>query len=306
MHSTPTLIVICGPTAIGKTKLAITIAKALKTEIISADSRQFFKELSIGTAKPTAEELSLIKHHFVGNKSISESYNASDFEEEVLGFLKTYFQKNATAIICGGSGMYINAVCEGFDSEIPTADESIRLDLNKKYELEGISTLQEMLKELDPEFYLEVDQNNPKRLLRGIEVCLVTGKPYSQIRKGEKKKRPFNIIKVGLEIERKKLYHNINQRVDFMMKDGLLEEVKSVEKHKDSNALRTVGYKELFMYLDNKWELDFAVEKIKINSRRYAKRQMTWFKKDSQITWFNPTHKSEVIAYIRSRTIDCE
>lgn len=302
MSSTPTLIVICGPTAVGKTKLAIEVAKAFDAEIISADSRQFFKEISIGTAKPNAEELETVTHHFVNNKSISESYNASDFEYEVLDFLADYFKSNSIAVMCGGSGMYIDAVCEGFDIEVPTADEVIRNELNQEFEKKGISVLQEKLKQLDPEFYSHVDLNNHKRLLRAIEVCLITGKPYSSIRKGEKKQRPFKTIKIGLEMDRKKLYHRINQRVEQMMEEGLLNEVKSVEQYKSKNALKTVGYKELFNFLDNEWNLEFAIDKIKINSRRYAKRQLMWFKKDSQITWFNPDKNSELIAYIRRRT----
>lgn len=298
----PTLIVVCGPTAIGKTKFAIDLAQELNAEIISADSRQFFKELSIGTAKPNAEELATVPHHFIGNKSIQEDYNASDFEYEVLDFLTEYYKHNKVAIMCGGSGMYINAVCDGFDSEVPTADQEIREKLNKQLEIEGIESLQNQLLELDPIFYKEVDLKNSKRLLRAIEVCLMTGKPYSSIRKGEKKKRPFQIIKVGLEMNRDDLYNRINQRVDIMIQEGLLEEVKSVEAFKEKNALKTVGYKEVFEYLNGNWEFNFAIDKIKINSRRYAKRQMTWFKKDSQISWFNPKQKLEVLAYIRSRT----
>jgi tRNA dimethylallyltransferase len=304
--ATPTLIVICGPTAIGKTKFAIDLAKEFNAEIISADSRQFFTELSIGTAKPTSDELESATHHFVSNKSITEDYNASDYENEVLGFLNDYYKKNSVAIICGGSGMYINAVCDGFDTEVPTADPNIRLALNKKFEEEGIESLQIQLKELDPNFYNEVDLMNSKRLMRAIEVCIMTGKPYSNIRKGIKKQRPFQIIKIGLEMDRQKLYKRINLRVDNMMTEGLLEEAKSVFQHQEKNALKTVGYKELFQFLEKKNSLEFAIDKIKINSRRYAKRQMTWFKKDTATTWFNPNQKLEVIAYIRNRRNDGE
>jgi tRNA dimethylallyltransferase len=300
--TTPTLIVICGPTAIGKTKFAIDLANEFGTEIISADSRQFFKELSIGTAKPNPSELKAAPHHFVNNKSIVEEYNASDFEYEVLEFLNQFYKNKSTAIMCGGSGMYINAVCNGFDNEVPTADNKIREKLNNTLKKEGIESLQNQLKTLDPSFYAQVDLKNSNRLIRAIEVCLITGKPYSEIRKGIKKDRPFQIIKIGLELDRSKLYNRINQRVDIMMKEGLLNEIKSVEKFKEKNALKTVGYKELFNYLNGECSLEYAIEKIKTNSRRYAKRQMTWFKKDTEISWFKPSQKSEVIAYIRKRT----
>ena len=297
----PTLIVICGPTAVGKTAFAIDLAKSLSCDIVSADSRQFFQELSIGTAKPNAQELSEVKHHFIDNKSIVEEYNASDYEFEVLDFLKGYFQKNPIAILCGGSGMYINAVCQGFDSEVPTADPKIREALNQRFEQEGIVSLQKQLLELDPHFYQEVDINNSKRLMRAIEVCLMTGKTYTEIRKGEKKKRSFNILKVGLEMNQKKLYDRINKRVDLMMHVGLEEEAKSGLKYREKNALKTVGYKELFDCFDGNTSLEFAIEKIKVNSRRYAKRQMTWFKKDAEINWFQANQLKEVSLFIEKQ-----
>lgn len=298
---TPTLLVICGPTAIGKTAFAIALAKRFSCEIISADSRQFFKEISIGTAKPTEDELKEVPHHFINIKSIIEDYNASDYEYEVLDFLQDYFKNKPIAILCGGSGMYINAVCQGFDTEVPTADLKIRETLNQKLELEGIESLQKQLSELDPIFYQKVDINNSKRLMRAIEVCLMTGKSYSEIRKGHKKKRPFKIIKIGLEMERKILYNRINKRVDLMMQNGLLDEAKLVLKYRDKNALKTVGYKELFDYLNENSTLDFAIDKIKVNSRRYAKRQMTWFKKDEEIHWFQPKQEKAIIQFIEKQ-----
>lgn len=301
-HSNHTLISIVGPTAIGKTSLAIKLAQHFNTEIISADSRQFFRELSIGTAKPTSEELTQAKHHFVNNLSIAEDYNASDFEDEAIDLLSHLFKKHHKVILCGGSGMYVDAVTKGFDSQMPSSDETIRKQLNELFEQEGITALQNKLLELDPVFYHKVDLQNSKRLLRAIEVCLISGKPYSSIRKGEGKKRPFQIIKIGLEMDRSLLYERINQRVDQMIKAGLLNEVKSVLKYKDQNALKTVGYRELFNYLEGRLTFEEAVEKIKVNSRRYAKRQLTWFKKDAEINWFNPTELTAIVNFIEEKS----
>lgn len=294
------LIYIIGPTAVGKTATAITLAQDLNAEIISADSRQFFKEISIGTAKPTAEEQAAVKHHFINNRSITEDYNASDFEKEVIPFLENYFKERQNAVLCGGSGMYIDAISKGFDEGVPTADEKIRKKLNSDLENQGIESLQEQLKSLDPEFYKEVDLNNSKRLMRAIEVCLISGKKYSEIRKGKKVDRFFKEIKIGLSMDREVLYERINKRVDLMMTDGLLEEVKSVYQYKDQNALKTVGYRELFNFLEGNTSLDEAVDKIKVNSRRYAKRQLTWFKKDQSIKWFEPSQYEEILQYIRN------
>ena len=281
--------------------MAIHLAKELDAEIISADSRQFFKELSIGTAKPTPEEQEEAQHHFIDNRSITEEYNASMFEGEAMAFLSHYFQEKDVAILCGGSGMYVDALLQGFDEEIPTTNSKIREELNEKMEKEGITALQQLLQQLDPEFYEQVDLRNSKRLLRAIEVCLITGKPYSSIRKGERKKRPFSNLKIGLEMDRKSLYDRINLREDQMIADGLNAEARSVEKYQDKNALKTVGYRELFRHFSGEWELDFAIEKIKINSRRYAKRQLTWFKKDLEIEWYTPHQKAEISQYIRKR-----
>lgn len=297
----PLVIAICGPTAVGKTSLSIELAKELGTEILSFDSRQFFKELNIGTAKPSKEELNAVPHHFINNKTIQEEYNASKFEQEALQFLDDYFEKNKLAILVGGSGMYINALLDGFDKDLPSADPEIRKELNLLFETEGISALQELLAELDPVHFHNIDQHNPKRLLRAIEVCQLTNKPYSSFRKGEKQERVFDAIKIGLDRPREELYKRINWRVDLMIEEGLEEEVSSLLPFKDHNALKTVGYKEWWPYFEQKTSKKEVVEKIKVNSRRYAKRQLTWFKKDEEITWFNPSDKLEVLAYIRNR-----
>lgn len=292
------LIVILGPTAIGKTSLSINLAKQFKTEIISSDSRQFYKEMSIGTAKPSKEELASAKHHFIENLSISDYYNVSKFEEEALFCLKKIFKKNKYAIMVGGSGLYINALCNGID-ELPDPDEALREELKNLFKNEGIDALKLKLQKLDPEYYSIVDKANPKRLLRALEVCISTDKKYSSLRKQKSKKRDFNIIKIGLTIERKKLCERINNRVDIMMESGLLDEAKKLYPHKKLNSLNTVGYKELFDYFDGEISLERAVENIKTNSRRYAKRQMTWFKKDETIKWFNPENTLEIIEYIK-------
>lgn len=295
-----TLIVIVGPTAIGKTSCAIELAKHLNTEIVSADSRQFYKELSIGTAKPDAKEMQAIPHHFIDSHSIIEEYNVNDYEQNAIQIIEQLFESKNTVILVGGSGLYVDALCYGLDEGLPDADLNIRAQLNKKLENEGIEALQKQLKSLDPEFYEKVDLNNSKRLLRAIEVCLISGKTFTSFRKGIHKKRPFNILRIGLKIDREKLYERINRRVDEMIAKGLVEEVKSVEKYKNQNALKTVGYRELFDFLDGKLTLEEAIEKIKINSRRYAKRQMTWFKKDKNTMWLNANKTKEIITFIES------
>ncbi|MEQ8623760.1 MAG: tRNA (adenosine(37)-N6)-dimethylallyltransferase MiaA [Vicingaceae bacterium] len=297
----PIVIAVVGPTAVGKTKIAIQLAQEFNAEIISADSRQFYRELSIGTAKPSPSELKEATHHFINNLSINRDYNASAFEKDALAFLTQYFEHQNIAILCGGSGMYVDALLKGFDSEVPTADKLIRKELNERLDKEGIESIQALLKQLDPELYKTIDLQNAKRLLRAIEVCLIIGKPFSEIRKNKHKKRDFNTIKIGLNEERELLYTKINLRVDQMLQNGLLEEVKSVQQFKHKNALKTVGYKELFAHLDGMLSFDEAVEKIKVNSRRYAKRQLTWFKNDKEIEWFAPDQKAQIIEYIRSR-----
>ena len=297
----PIVISIVGPTAVGKTKIAIELAQEFNAEIISADSRQFYKELTIGTAKPSPAELSKAKHHFINNLGINTDYNASAFEKDVLSFLGQYFAHKNSVILCGGSGMYVDAVLKGFDNEVPTGDKSIRKELNERLSKEGIESLQEQLRLLDPELYKTIDLKNSKRLIRAVEVCLIIGKPFSDIRKKRHKKRDFHTIKIGLNEERELLYDKINKRVDQMLQNGLLEEVKSVHQFKHKNALKTVVYKELFAFLEGKLSFEEAVEKIKVNSRRYAKRQLTWFKNDNEIEWYTPQQKAQIIPYIRTR-----
>ncbi len=296
----PTLIVIVGPTAVGKTSVSIQLAKKLNAEIISADSRQFYKEIPIGTAAPTKEEMEGVKHHFVGNLSVSDYYNVSKFEYEVIGLLEDYFKTNDLMIMVGGSGLYIDAVCNGID-KLPDIDESLRKQLNELYEKEGLNILQNKLRDLDPEYYEQVDLNNPKRILRALEVCLQTGKTYSSLRVGNIAKRPFNIIKIGLELNREQLNDRINRRIYNMLEEKWLDEVKSVYHLKDENALNTVGYKELFKYVSGEWDYETAIEKIKVNTRRFAKRQMTWFKRYDDIKWFSPKELNNIVEYLDNR-----
>ena len=295
-----TLFVILGPTASGKTSVAISVAKHFHTEIISADSRQFYREIPIGTAAPTAEQLSEVPHYFVGQRSIFDDYNVSQFEKEVLEFLSKKFQEKEVMIMVGGSGLYIDAVCKGID-DLPNPEPALRKKLTHLFEFQGISALQELLKQLDPEYYEQVDVNNPKRLLRALEVCKQTGKKYSDLRLNQPAERDFRIVKVGLELPREQLVKQIHHRTDEMMKHGLLEEAKAMLPHRSLNALNTVGYKELFEYFDNKWTLEYAIEKVKTNTRRYAKRQMTWFKKDKEIYWFTPAEVEEIEKFIESK-----
>lgn len=302
-NSQKTLIVIVGPTASGKTSLAIDLALEFGTEIISADSRQFYKEIPIGTAAPEKAELNKVKHHFIGHLSIDEAYNVSRFEQDAIQLIEEKFNKYNHLIMVGGSGLYIDAVCKGID-DLPDPDEELRASLNSLFLEEGLPALQKKLKELDPEYYDQVDRNNPKRLLRAIEVCLQTGKTYTELRKNNSQSRIFNILKIGLEVPREKLNERINQRTEEMLKKGWMEEAKTVYSKRELNALNTVGYKELFTYLDGDWELDLAVEKIKTNTRRYAKRQMTWFRKDKDIHWFSPDNIEEIVVFLRSKLSD--
>ncbi len=295
------LVVICGPTAVGKTSLAIEAAKKFEAEIISADSRQFYKELNIGTAKPDKKQLKEVKHHFISNISIhTKNYSAGKYEAEVLEFLEKYFRKKNVAVLVGGSGLFINAVCSGFDKFEKTDDNQLyitRKFLNEK----NINWLQDELGRLDPEYFAEVDKNNPVRLKRALEIIYTTGKKYSEQRIGKKTERPFHIIKIGLSLPREILYERINHRVDEMMKTGLLEEAKQLYLHKKLPALNTVGYTELFDFIEDKISLKDAIALIKQNTRNYAKRQMTWFKKDGGIKWFEPSQQKEVLNYIRSQ-----
>lgn len=279
------LIVLAGPTASGKTATAIKLAKAFDAEIISADSRQFYKELSIGTAAPTAEELSQVKHHFVHNLSIEDKYDVADYERDVLDFLKQYFNTKNVAIMTGGSGLFIDAVCNGLDS-MPDISEEVRDRVSKMLETDGIEALQKEVEKVDNEYYQVVDRQNPRRLQRALEVYYQTGRPYSTFRQRNVAKRDFDIIKLAILWDRAELIERINRRVDLMMQQGLLDEVKSVYPKRHLNSLNTVGYKELFEYLDGKCTLEQAVEQIKINTRQYAKRQMTWLRKNNDYQWF--------------------
>ena len=295
---TPLLVVITGPTAVGKTELCVKIAPHFNTEIISADSRQFYKELSIGTAKPCKDEMADVTHHFIDSHSIREKFNANDFEKSSLNLLNQLFQKHSVIILTGGSGLFIDALCDGFDDDLPGANEYIRTELNQLFNKYGISILQEKLRQLDPVFYNEIDLSNVNRLTRAIEVCLLTGKKYSELRKGNKQKRPFKTLKIALNRDREELFKRINHRVDLMMKNGLLDEVKNVQSYRNCNALKTVGYTELFEYLGKKIELEQAIENIKVNTRRYAKRQINWFNKDGNYTWFHPNELDKIITHI--------
>lgn len=294
------LFVIIGPTAVGKTSISIKLAEILHSPIISADSRQFFKELKIGTAAPTDNELKKVKHYFIGTHSIFDTYNAGQYEEDAIKLLTELFQRHNALVLTGGSMMYIDAVCNGLDN-VPTISDEVREFWKKEYETKGLAHIQEKLKELDEKHYTEVDLKNPKRILHALEVCMQSGKPYSDFRKGKKKKRDFEIIKIGLNRPRAELYNRINQRVDIMIKDGLIEEAKRYYSHKELNTLNTVGYKELYGYMDGEYDLEKAIELIKRDSRRYAKRQLTWFNKDEEIHWFHPDKEEEIILFIQQQ-----
>lgn len=280
------LITIVGPTAIGKTSLSIKIANHFDTEIISSDSRQFFKEMYIGTAVPSDSELSEVKHHFIQNISIHTEYSVGQFERDVMELLQELFKKHQIVVMVGGSGLYVDAVLKGLDN-FPDVDPEIRENLKKELDLFGISHLQDQLKKLDPITYEKIDLENHQRVIRALEICIGTGKPYSSFLTEATVKRNFTPIKIGLTADRQIIYDRINQRVDIMIKEGLLEEVKKLASYKNLNALQTVGYKELFSYLDNEILLETAVEEIKKNTRRFAKRQLTWYRKDDEIKWFD-------------------
>lgn len=292
------LVVIAGPTASGKTATAIQVAKHFNTEILSADSRQFFQEMSIGTAKPTAEELAAVPHHFVNNISIKEDYSAGRFELEVLTKLDELFQQHELVVLTGGSGLYIQAVLEGFD-ELPKVDPAIRARLIDTFEQDGIEPLQQQLKELDPSYYQTVDLQNQQRVIRALEICIGTGKPFSSYHNSEPKQRNFEVIQIALDWDRDALYERINKRVDLMLAAGLLDEAKALHPQRGLNALETVGYTELFDYFEGKTDLDTAVELIKRNTRRYAKRQLTWLRRDDSVAWFKPDDVAGMIEYIK-------
>ena len=293
------LIVIAGPTAVGKTKLAIELAKKFNSSIFSCDSRQFYRELNIGTAKPTENELQEANHFFINNKSIHDHYSAGDYEKEIISKLNQYFKTNRIGFLVGGSGMYIDAVCKGLD-QLP-GNIRIRKDLNQQFLDYGIEKIQQQLKDLDPNHYLKVDINNPQSIIRALEVCLITVKPYSSLLININKKRNFDCLKFLLHLKKDQLQSNINLRVDQMIDKGLIEEVKNLSDFKYLNALKTVGYKEIYEYLNGQIGKDVAIEKIKLNTKKYSKRQMTWFKKDSDYNWVENSSTKNSIRIIYNR-----
>lgn len=295
-----TLIVLIGPTGVGKTELSLRLAEHFHTCIVSADSRQLYADLKIGTAAPTPEQLRRVRHHFVGTLKLTDYYSAAQYEADVLKLLETLFHEHDTVLLTGGSMMYVDAICKGID-DIPTVDAETRQLMLHKYETEGLEQLCAELKLLDPEYYKIVDLKNPKRVIHALEICYMTGKTYTSFRTCPKKKRPFRILKIGLTRDREELYNRINRRVEQMMEDGLLEEARRVYPYRNLNSLNTVGYKEMFKYLDGEWTLPFAMEKIKQNSRIYSRKQMTWFKRDEEIRWFHPEQEMEILAYLQER-----
>lgn len=292
-----TLIVVTGPTAVGKTALAIRLAEHLEIPVINADSRQIYREMKIGTAAPTAEQLQRVRHYFVGSKSIADYYNASMYEQDVMRLLDN--DEHSYALLAGGSMMYIDAVCNGID-DIPTIREDVREEMKQRYATEGLEALCEELKRLDPEHYEVVDRKNHRRVIHALEICRQTGRTYTSFRKQEKKQRPFRIVKIGINCDRERLYQRINDRVDTMMEQGFLEEAESLHNYRHLNALNTVGYKELFDYMDGRWTLQEAVERIKGNTRRYARKQLTWYKRDETMKWFCPEQEKDILKFIDS------
>lgn len=295
-----TLIIITGPTAIGKTSIGIRLAQALNCEIVSADSRQFYKEMSIGTAVPTAEELAAVPHHFIQHLSIFEPYSVGDYEKEALEKITELFKKNDIALLVGGSGLYVKAITQGFDA-FPEVDQDVREKVRRLYETKGLEYLQGLLKDVDPVHHATMDIQNTQRVMRALEVCISSGQPFSSFMRHSEKQRPFNIIKIGIHAERPVIYDRINARVDQMIANGLIQEAKKLEPHKTLNALNTVGYKELFAYFEGKFTKEFAISEIKKNTRRFAKRQLTWFRKDKDIQWFDyQTSINKIIFYIKN------
>jgi len=294
-------VILAGPTAVGKTDLSIQLAKRFQTEIISADSRQFYKEMELGTAKPTVEEMEGIPHHFINTHNIQDDYNVGQFEKDALNLLDKLFHEHDILFVVGGSGLYVKALCEGID-DMPTIPPEIRRKLNTEFEQNGIKYIQNQVAECDPEYFEIVDQQNPQRLIRALELYRATGKNMSFYRAQEKQvERPFNIIKIGLERPREELYDRINLRMDQMISEGLFEEAEKLFPYKNLNALQTVGYSEIFGFLDGDYDREEAIRLLKRNSRRYAKRQITWFKRDSEFVWFSAENKYKVIDYIDNR-----
>ena len=293
------LVVIVGPTAVGKTALAIALAQHFETEIISADSRQIFKELTIGTAKPDQDQLASVRHHFINSHSIQDDFDAARFGREALTSIHELFQNHDVVVMCGGSGLYVKAVCEGFD-EIPDIPEEVRAELVSHYNKAGIAWLQDRMKDLDPKLFATIDQQNPQRLMRALEVKIGTGLSISEFRKNAKLEHPFQIIKIGLELDREVLYHRIDTRMDSMVEQGLFTEARALYPFRPHNALQTVGYQEIFDFIDGHVDRAEAIRLLKRNSRRYAKRQLTWFKRDPEIRWFKPDQLEEIVAHINA------
>lgn len=298
--SEKTLLVLLGPTGVGKTDISLQLAEHFRCPVISSDSRQFYKELKIGTAAPDEQQLLRVKHYFIGSHSIHDEYNAGQYEIDVMELLQKLFLEHDVVMLVGGSMMYIDAVCNGID-DIPSIDAETRKFWTLQLEEKGVEFIKNELKRLDPVHYNEVDLNNTKRILHALEICSITGKPFSEIRTGIRKKRPFNIVKIGLNLPREELYERINQRVIQMMKDGLLEEARQYYQFRHLNTLNTVGYKELYEYMDGKCTIEFAVNMIQQDSRRYAKRQMSWFNRDNEIVWFHPQDKDALFNFINQR-----
>ena len=293
-----TLFVLLGPTGIGKTDLSIELAKHFDTEIVSADSRQIYRELDLGTAPPTPEQLESVKHHFIKSRSIADEYTAGKYEFDALETVDKLFKHKEFVWLVGGSGLYIDAVCKGIDN-IPPTDSTLRNEVLECFKNEGIESIRQELVRLDPDIYNIIDIHNPQRIMRALEVCITSGKPYSSLRKNFEKQRPFKIVKIGLEMEREILYRQINERVDTMMNRGLLNEVENLYPFRHYNAMKTVGYRELFDFIDGKTSLDEAVELIKRNTRRYAKRQISWFARYPEIKWFNPNDFEKIITVLK-------
>lgn len=293
-----TLIVLLGPTAVGKTALSLRLAQQFDSPIISADSRQLYRDIPIITAAPTAEEQARVPHYFVGTLGLTDYYSAARYEEEVLTLLERYFQTHDVALLTGGSMMYIDAVCDGID-DIPTVDEATRTLLMERYQAEGLEALAAELRLLDPEYYAQCDIRNPKRVIHALEICYMTGTTYTSFRVRKKKVRPFSILKIGLQREREDLFDRINRRVTQMVEQGALEEVRRVMPFRTENSLNTVGVKELLNVIDGEWELNFALDRLRKNTRVYAKKQMTWFKKDDTIHWFHPNQEAEILDFVQ-------
>ena len=297
--STKTLIVVVGATGSGKTDLSLRLATHFAAPILSTDSRQVYRGIPIGTAQPTAEQLAAVEHHFIASHSLTDNFNCGEYETQALACLEALFRKHDVVVAVGGSGLYIQALCEGMD-DLPQADEELRQSRMERLQGEGLESLLADLEHLDPEYYTQVDRQNPSRVLRAVEVCLQTGQPYSSLRTGERRKRDFRIVKVGIDWDREVLYDRINRRVDMMIDEGLEAEARSVYHLRQLNSLQTVGYREMFEYFDGKISREEAIELIKRNSRRYAKRQMTWFRRDSEIRWFSPEEADAMLEFLEN------